>query len=116
ETTTVIITGDHGHTDTKATFSPNVYLAKHGLIKKNSWKAKFYATGGSAFLFFKNKKDSATLGSVIEILKNTKEFKAGDFRILDNAEIKAMGGDPMAPLALAMREGIAVSNKSQGVA
>lgn len=114
DSTTVIITGDHGHTDVKATFAPNVYLAQHGLVSKDDWKAKFNAAGGSAFLYLKKQGDQAAVNSVMDILKNTAEYKEGDFRILDSAELKKVGGNPNTPLALAMKEGISVSNAIDG--
>lgn len=116
KSTAIIITGDHGHTNTKATFSPNVYLARHGLINagKSGWKAKFHAAGGSAFLYLKNKNDKATLDSVVSILKNTAEYKNGDFRIFNRATLDKMGANPNTPLALAMKEGITVNNSVKG--
>lgn len=123
KSTAIIITGDHGHTDTKASFAPNVYLKGHGLIKadswketisKGEWKAKFQPAGGSAFLYLKDPNDQATLDSVVSILKNTPEYKAGDFRILDRATLDKMGGNPNTPIALAPKEGITISSRVKG--
>ena len=114
KSTAVIITGDHGHTNTKATFAPNVYLAKHGLITKNSWKAKFNAAGGSGFLHLKDEGDKAVLDSVVTILKGTPEYKKGVFRILDRTKLNKMGANPNTPLGLAMKEGVTVRNGFKG--
>jgi predicted AlkP superfamily pyrophosphatase or phosphodiesterase len=51
ESTTVIVTGDHGFLDNEYTISPNIWLAKMGLITDKGWKAKFFTPGGSAFLY-----------------------------------------------------------------
>lgn len=112
--TAIIITGDHGHTNTMATFAPNVYLAHHGLITDNGWKAKFHSSGGSAFLYLKNKNDQAILDSVVTILKDTPEYKEGDFRILDRNTLNKMGVNPNVALALAMKYGITVRNGITG--
>ncbi len=112
--TAVIITGDHGHTDTKATFAPNIYLSRYGLITDNGWKARFHAAGGSTFLYLKNKNDEKTLDSVVTILKNTAEYKEGDFRILDRATLDQMGANPNVALALAMKDGITARNGTTG--
>ncbi len=112
--TAVIITGDHGHTNTKASFSPNVYLARHGLITANDWSAKFRAAGGSAFLYLKDKSNQSLLDSVVSILKNTPEYKAGLFRILDRATLDKMGANSSVSLALAMKEGITAKNGIKG--
>lgn len=116
ESTAIIITGDHGHTDTKATFAPNVYLAQHGLVSKDNWRAKFNASGGSGFLYLKNQHDRALVDTVVSILKKTPEYQEGDFRILDSAAIDKIGANPNTPLALAMKEGINVNNSINGPA
>src|SRR5699024_2451140 len=71
ENTAIIITGDHGHTNTKATFAPNDYLKRHGLITESGWKAKFRG----AFLYIKDKNNQAVVDSVVQILENTPEYQ-----------------------------------------
>src|SRR5690625_170758 len=114
DNTAVIFIGDHGHANTMATFAPNVYLAKHGLIDGKEWKAKFHAAGGSSFLYLKNEEDKALVDTVTEILKNTPEYKNGDFRILDRDMLDKMGAASNSPLAIAMKEGITARNGSTG--
>ncbi len=116
ENTAVIFIGDHGHTNTLATFAPNVYLAKHGLINKNGWKAKFHAAGGSSFLYLKDKKNAAIIDSVSSILENTPEYQKGYFRILRRDTLNKMGAAANTRLAIAMKEGITVRNGSTGEA
>lgn len=113
DSTAIIITGDHGHTNTKSIFAPNTYLVKHGIIKDYGWKAKFHSAGGSAFLHMKKNNDKSTLDSVINILKDSDEYKEGLFRILDRKELDKMGANPHTPLAIAMKEGVTVSNSQK---
>ncbi len=114
ENTAVIFIGDHGHTNTMGSFAPNVYLADHGLIEGKDWKAKFYAAGGSSFLYLKDKQHKALVDTVAAILKNTPEYKAGDFRILDRKTLDKMGAAANTQLAIAMKEGLTVRNGSTG--
>jgi predicted AlkP superfamily phosphohydrolase/phosphomutase len=117
ETTTVIVTGDHGFADNRAYFKPNVYLARHGLIKAHKWAAKFHAAGGSSFLYLGDKADSAdVLDSVVALLKATPEYHQGYFRMLDRKTLDSIGADPHASLALAMKEGISARNGTDGPA
>jgi predicted AlkP superfamily pyrophosphatase or phosphodiesterase len=112
--TAILIVGDHGQTNTKAIFAPNVYLAKHGLITQKGWKAKFHEVTGSAFLYVKDKSSQAMVDSVVTILKNTPEYKNGDFRILDREALDKMGACPNVPLALSMKPGITVRSGTKG--
>src|SRR5690625_2167540 len=73
DSTTVIITGDHGHTNTLATFSPNVYLKKYGFISELCWKAKFIPSGGSAFLELNEGVENSVIDSIVYVLKSTPE-------------------------------------------
>lgn len=114
DSTAIIITGDHGHINTKASFAPNVYLSNNGFISKNCWEAKFHAAGGSAFLYLKDKDDKSILDSVIRILKNTTEYKKGYFRIIDREQLDKMGANPDASLAIATKEGINVLDRDSG--
>ncbi len=110
KSTAVIILGDHGHINTKADFAPNVYLAENGLIDENGWKAKF----NSAFLYMKEANDTETFETVISILKESPEYQRGDFRLLYRNELDKMGANPEALLALAMNEGINITNRIKG--
>lgn len=108
--TAVIITGDHGHTDTKATFAPNIYLKDHGLITKDGWQARFRG----AFLYLKDKNDQATVDSVVQILERTPEYQKGYFRIWDRQALDKKGVNPEVALALAMKEGIKARSGMKG--
>jgi predicted AlkP superfamily pyrophosphatase or phosphodiesterase len=114
DSTVIIVTGDHGHSNVKSIFSPNVYLAKEGLISDYCWRAKFYSVGGSSFLHLNKNDDTATLKQVVAILKKTPEYRKGLFRILDSKALKKKGANPNTPIALAMAEGVQANNDIKG--
>src|SRR5699024_5829922 len=111
-----IITGDHGHTNTKSILSPNTYLKKNGLISEYGWKAKFEAAGGSGFLYLKKSDDQHILDSVRNILKGSDEYQEGLFEILERSDLDIMGANKDAALAIATKEVVSVSNKYDGKA
>ncbi len=117
ENTTVIITGDHGFVDIHSQLAPNVLLAKAGLIDNNNkanWKAFFHSSGGSTFLHLKDKNDKQTLAKVREILNSMSAGEKRMFRIVERAELDAVGSDPHAVLALAPVQGVTFSSSTDG--
>jgi predicted AlkP superfamily pyrophosphatase or phosphodiesterase len=113
ESTTIIITGDHGFVNTTANFSPNTLLAKMGLINGKDWKAKFNGAGGSAFLYVKNN-DALVLKQVTDMLNALPVAERGLFRILNKAEMDSAGANADAMLALALNKGVRATNKIAG--
>lgn len=117
ETTTILVVGDHGFVDIHSSFAPNVLLAKAGLIdpeNKENWKAYFHSSGGSSFLHLKDKNGKQTLAKVKEILAALPPSRKKLFRIVDRAELDAVGSDPNAALALAPIQGIAFNGALEG--
>ncbi|MET0391924.1 MAG: ectonucleotide pyrophosphatase/phosphodiesterase [Chitinophagaceae bacterium] len=118
DSTTLIITGDHGFADIHTSFSPNVLLARNGLLaaagNKASWKAMFHSSGASAFLHLKDKSDAATLAKVRAILDSLPASVKKLFRIVNREELDRIGADPNAALAIAPVEGVSVSGGSTG--
>lgn len=117
---TIIITGDHGFVNIHAALSPNVWLVEEGLMEdrkdRGDWKAAFHTAGASAFLILKDPKDQGTLEAVKAKLAILPEAYKKLFRVVDRAELDAIGADPNAALALAPVPGIAMSRKSSGPA
>lgn len=115
--TTFIVTGDHGFVNIHSSLSPNVWLVEAGLMEnqpnRGNWKAAFHTSGASAFLHLKDKNDTETLNKVKAILNNLPESQKKLFRVLDQAELKKVGADPNAALALAPIQGISISPSSQ---
>lgn len=117
DSTTVIITGDHGHVDINVTIAPNVWLSKAGLIKdikNDDWKAQFAIGGGSAFLYLKDPADSVTLRKVREIIANLPNNEKSFFQVLDRENLLQVGGDPRAAMALSAMKGFAFNASLTG--
>ncbi|GEO07823.1 alkaline phosphatase family protein [Segetibacter aerophilus] len=115
--TVLIVTGDHGFVDVKTNVSPNVWLAKAGLltdIKKDDWKAQFYTVGGSAYLYLKDKNDSKTLDQVKEMLSKLPEEEKKLFKIIDRRQLDAAGANPEVALALTGENGASFGNAATG--
>lgn len=113
--TTLLIAGDHGFCDVHASLSPNVWLKKKGIYKSNNrWKARFYASNGSAFLYLKDPGDERTLRRVKRILDDLPEEQKALFRIIEKDELQHLGADPDAFLALNPAQGIIVRQTGSG--
>ena len=108
--TTVIVTGDHGFVDDEYAVSPNIWLAKMGLIDDKGWKAKFFTPGGSAFLYVKDEK------LIPGIVKMLSELPADQklFELKDRKQLDAVGADPSAALALAFKKGVVGKQNIKG--
>ncbi|MCW3464722.1 alkaline phosphatase family protein [Chitinophaga nivalis] len=120
DSTTIIVTGDHGFVDIHTSLSPNVWLAAKGLAgsaaNPGDWKAQFHSGGGSTFLKLKDKNDEKTLQQVKKILSELPEGQQKLFRVLDKAALAKVGADPEAALALTAVQGIAFSTTKEGPA
>jgi predicted AlkP superfamily pyrophosphatase or phosphodiesterase len=117
DSTILIITGDHGFGNRRTMFSPNVLLAKAGLIDDIStgkWKARFHSAGGSTFLQLKNQDDRESLSKVKEILASLPPAEKKLFTIIEGKRLKESGADPNAVLALAGTDGTAFGNAVKG--
>ncbi|MFD0794858.1 alkaline phosphatase family protein [Mucilaginibacter litoreus] len=117
DSTTFIVTGDHGFVDIHTQFNPNVMLANIGLYNdadKEHWKAYFQASGGSAFLHLRDAKDKATLAKVNEALANLPQGIKKLFHVLDKQQLTAAQGDPNAALALAAYQGVSFGATAKG--
>lgn len=118
DSTTVIVTGDHGFVDINTNLSPNVLLVKNGLLpagnNRDGWKAMFHASGGSAFLHLKDKKDTKTLAKVQAIIDSLPASVKKLYRVVDRKEMDKIGADPNAVLALAAIEGVSIGGATTG--
>lgn len=117
--TVIIVTGDHGFLNVTTQVNPNVWLVNAGLItdvKKDEWKAQFFSVGGSSYLYLKNRQDKETLKKVREILEALPEDTKKFFRIIDQKQLKAIGGNPEVEFALSGLNGAAFGNASTGEA
>jgi predicted AlkP superfamily pyrophosphatase or phosphodiesterase len=119
DSTVIIIVGDHGMSDIREAFRPNMLIPGLGV--------KFVASGGSAFLYPAPVSDPWPPGDsdridgsrrrrleqmgdrVTEILNKLPPDKRKLFRIIDRATLDKMGADSSAILALAALPGLVFS-------
>jgi predicted AlkP superfamily pyrophosphatase or phosphodiesterase len=115
DSTTIIITGDHGFADIYCALFPNVWLKSAGIpTSGKEWKARFQATGGSAFLYVRDINDLETIAKVRKIFTDLPANQKKLFRIIDNKELCQLGADSSVYLALSPREGIAMGGNDNG--
>jgi predicted AlkP superfamily pyrophosphatase or phosphodiesterase len=109
DSTTILIVGDHGFMDIHDAVRPNVWLKMNNLLDT---KAKFQPSGGSAFLYLKNKNDKQTLDKIKKLLQDLPYSQKKLFNVYDRAKLDEMGADSSAALALAAVPGIFFSGAS----
>ena len=116
--TVLIVTGDHGFVSVKTTLSPNVWLAKAGLLTdlKSNWKAQFFTVGGSAWLYLKDKNDTKTLSQVKDLLAGLPQEEKRLFRIIDRKQLDAAGANPDVALALSGENNTSLNGAIEGEA
>ena len=110
DSTTFIITGDHGFADIHTRLAPNVWLEKAGLLEdqtdRGDWKAAFHTTGASAFLHLRDPEDQGTVQEVKALLAKLPERQRKLFEVLDRDELDRLGAASEAALALNPVEGV----------
>jgi predicted AlkP superfamily pyrophosphatase or phosphodiesterase len=117
DSTTVIVTGDHGFVDINKVLAPNVWLKELGIDSKVGVEepvAKFQAAGGAAFFHLKNQKDAKLLAKVRKKLAELSDEYKSLFRIVERAELDKIGADPHASFALAPVKGVYIQDKDSG--
>ncbi|MFT3902191.1 MAG: ectonucleotide pyrophosphatase/phosphodiesterase [Niabella sp.] len=112
--TDVIITGDHGFVSVKQNISPNTLLYKAGIITDKDWKARFHSTGGSAFLYLKDPKDTKTLQKVKQLLNDVTPAEKKYFTVIERAELDSMGVNPEVAMALSANNASALNGSTDG--
>jgi predicted AlkP superfamily pyrophosphatase or phosphodiesterase len=107
EKTTFFVVSDHGFADINKRFSPNVVLAKEGLItldetgKATAWKAAAWPSGGSCPIMLKDANDKETEAKVIAIFSRlAKQENSPIKQIVARAELRKMEAVPQAALML----------------
>lgn len=106
--TAFFVVGDHGFTSISKNAGPNNLFRDAGLLeveegKIRSWRAITRSSGGSASVYVKDPADHAKVRDVL---------KAGEgFRVLERAELDALGYNPEAAFALEPAEGWAITER-----
>ncbi|HSK97799.1 MAG TPA: alkaline phosphatase family protein [Euzebyales bacterium] len=115
--TTLIVTGDSGMAEVHTQVRPNAWLIDAGLRPRvldgsGDWRATFHAIGGCAFLRVQPPADenAAAARQVLARVRGAREM----FRIVDRAELDALGSDPEAPFALAAAPGYVIDRRAEG--
>lgn len=110
---TFLVTGDHGSVDVHTTLLPNVWLRDAGVLDGGAPLAVFHASGGSAFLHA-DPSAGPTVGAVRAALDALPNGVRSLFRVVERAELDALGADPAAALALTAVPGVVFSPDREG--
>lgn len=117
ENTTVLIVGDHGFCDVHTSLSPNVWLKKKRMLKNEyRWKARFFTSNGSAFLYLKDPEDERTVRRVKRLLEHLPEKEKKLFQVIEKEQLEKLGADPQVVLALNPVQGIIFRQTGSGKA
>lgn len=115
DSVTVIITGDHGFSNSTQVLKPNVWLEQaHLMGTGKEWKVKFQPAGGSAFLYLQDPKDTQTLDKVRQLLEQQPADFKKLFAVYDRKKLDDMGADSSAALALAAQPGVVFGGSAKG--
>ena len=98
---------DHGFANVSRLVRPGALLQKAGLVqldekgKVSAWSASVLPNGGSAYVYLKDPEDKALQAATLKVFEDKlREPNPGLGRVLQHADITALGGDPEAFLAL----------------
>ena len=105
--TSVIVASDHGFMDAPKMVKPGVLLREAGLVTLNAsnhvtgWKASVQVNSGQAYVYLHDPADAVTRDAVRKIFTaKAAQADSGIGRVYEAADIRAVGGDPEAFLAL----------------
>jgi predicted AlkP superfamily pyrophosphatase or phosphodiesterase len=105
--TSVIVASDHGFMNAAKMVRPGVPLREAGLVTLSAaghvadWKATMVVNSGQAYVYVHDPADEATRAALRAIFAaKIADPQSGIGRVYETAEIKAIGGDPEAFLAL----------------
>lgn len=115
----LIVTGDHGFVDVHTTVNPNAWLKQAGLLndrEHGDWKAQFYYSGGSAWLYLKQPGDHKTLNAVKKILANLPDSSKRYIRMIDRKQLDKAKANPEVALALTAEQNAAFGGKPEEAA
>lgn len=112
EDTAVFIVSDHGFTTSREELWPTALLSEAGLIeldptgKPIDWRVSSQTHGGTAYLYLRDPADRAGAEQARQIFRTMATGPGAPIaRIIEADEIRRMGGDPRAFLAMEAAEG-----------
>jgi predicted AlkP superfamily pyrophosphatase or phosphodiesterase len=121
EKTTFFVVSDHGFAGIDKRFSPNVALAKEGLItldaagKATAWKAAAWPAGGSCAIVLKDVNDRETEAKVTALFsKWAKQERSPIKQILTRTELLKLKAVPQAALMLEAAQGYSFDDTLTG--
>ena len=116
----LFVVSDHGFAPSGHELRPAVLFREAGLIqvdaagKPTGWSAGIQANGGSAYVYLTSRDDEATGRAVRALLAPHVGPGKPIKRMIERAEIAALGGDPEAFLALDAADGYVFQEGSSG--
>lgn len=116
----LFVVSDHGFMPTRSEVDPGILLFQNGLIalshhKILDWQASILSNGGSAYIYLENPKDKSLQKKVRNIfIAAIKKPASGIRRVISESEIRRLGGDPKAFLALEAKDGIIFGSHYSG--
>jgi predicted AlkP superfamily pyrophosphatase or phosphodiesterase len=123
EKTTFFIVSDHGFASIDKRFSPNVALAKEGLItlddsgKVTAWKAAAWPAGGSCAIVLKEANDQETEARVNALFaKWARQERSPIKQIVTRAELRKLQAVPQAAMMLEAAPGFSFDDTLTGEA
>lgn len=108
--TLIVVTGDHGFRRVHSAFQPNVALRQAGLLKTDAQDriVEWQAAAHKSAIKLKDPADAATAERVSALFRGLADGPwRGVLRVLDRDELRALGGDADALLALEPIDGYA---------
>ena len=105
--TALVVASDHGFADVAHSMRPGVLLREQKLVGLDpqgrivDWRAAINTSGGSAYVYLRDPADAATAAVVRRCYQERAARPDGGLaRVLEADQIRALGGDPGAFLAL----------------
>jgi predicted AlkP superfamily pyrophosphatase or phosphodiesterase len=112
ENSTVVVLGDHSALDENKAINLNVLFHKQGLITSNgkgkiiNWKAYCKSCDGSAYIYIKDKHDTATLNEVKGLLDSLlDESESGIENVISGTQASEKGADGTCAFMLEAQRG-----------
>jgi predicted AlkP superfamily pyrophosphatase or phosphodiesterase len=119
--TNVAIVSDHGFLAISTRLQPNTRFKDAGLITVDrgriaSWQAYFHSSGGSGYVFLKDRSNTAVRAQVRELLDQlAADPKSGIRTIWTEADLKRAGAHPEAVFGIDMEDGFYTGNGHEGL-
>jgi predicted AlkP superfamily pyrophosphatase or phosphodiesterase len=115
--TVFLVVSDHGFRAVTREVNPGALLRQAGLIavdargNVSSWQAGLRSNTGSAYVYLADPNDAATGATVMKLFRDRMATSgSGIARLLEREQIRALGGDPAAWLALEGEAGVTFGN------